>query len=230
VKDHQSSAVHKGAVATATDVVEMHQEYTQVRNLRERVTSAARLSNDGLANIHELVYDLPNFVWLIQTFPDLILLAGREKILQELNHLLQQHSRTIRSFYSMTPRLTLDSSTCRCCCLALRFAEKPVIPAHVNGNHLALLIADVQALTVGVAGSLPTLSSLEYIVHFKRYMAARAKMTDELATWTDMEYTIPQKNDDISCGVLALMAAEAATQGQPLSTIDPGAVVLPALH
>ena len=99
-----------------------------------------------------------------------------------------------------------------------------LLPLHVNGNHWALLIADVQALTVGVADSLPTSSSLKYIVHFKRYVAARVEMTDELVAWTDVEYTIQRQNDGTICGVLARMAAEAAAQGQPLSTVDPGSV------
>ena len=101
-----------------------------MQNLRERVTSAARLSNDGLANIHELAYDLPNFVWLIQTFPDLILVAGREEILQELNSLLQQHSRTNTQLLSYNTTFNfgefylsvlLFRTTC--------FTENPVIPA-----------------------------------------------------------------------------------------------------
>ena len=63
----------------------------------------------------------------------------------------------------------------------MRHFQLLLLPLHVNDNHWALLIADVQALTVGVVDSLPTSASLDYIVHFKRYMAARAEMTDELA-------------------------------------------------
>jgi len=47
---------------------------------------------------------------------------------------------------------------------------------------------------------------------------------DELAAWMDTDYTIPRQTDGTSCGVLALMAAEAVIQGQPLSAVDPGAV------
>ena len=52
-------------------------------------------------------------------------------------------------------------------------------------------------------------------------MAARAHVTGELPTWTDQLYTIRPQVDGCSCGVLALMAAEAVVTGRPLSVINP---------
>ena len=84
-KDHQPSAVHKDAFATAGDVAYLHRNYKQVKNLRERVVSSTRLSRDGLANLHDLAYDIPEFVHVIQKFPDLVVVAGWTDMVQHLN-------------------------------------------------------------------------------------------------------------------------------------------------
>ena len=95
-KEHQPSAVHKSAFASASDVTTLHRDYKQVRNVRERVTALNRISRDGLANLglHDLAYDIPDFVHVIQTYPDLIVVAGRSDMLQHLNSLPSTGNRT----------------------------------------------------------------------------------------------------------------------------------------
>jgi len=64
VREHRPSNVHKTAVTS----VDVSRNYTQVKNLREWVKSAAQMSNDGLANLPELAYHLRNYVWLSRCF------------------------------------------------------------------------------------------------------------------------------------------------------------------
>ena len=66
--------------------------------------STVQLSNDDLANLHKLAYDLPNYVWLIQTFPDMIVVADCENLLDKLNILLQTcHTHTCTHTHTHTP-------------------------------------------------------------------------------------------------------------------------------
>lgn len=62
VKDCTPAVVHKAGVASAADVTDVHRDQKQVRNVRERVQASVRLSRDGLANLHDVAYDLPDFV------------------------------------------------------------------------------------------------------------------------------------------------------------------------
>ena len=47
-----------------------------------------RISHDGLYNIHEIAYDLSGFVSKIVTYPDLIIVCGIPKMLNEIENLL----------------------------------------------------------------------------------------------------------------------------------------------
>ena len=60
----------------------------QVRNIRHIVNEQRRISQDALYNLHEIAYDLPEFVWVIQTYPDLICVCGMKKVLDQLDRLL----------------------------------------------------------------------------------------------------------------------------------------------
>ena len=63
------------------------------------------------------------------------------------------------------------------------------MPVHVNGNHWALLAADVAGRTVGLVDSLPSATSAAFVHLFQTYMTARARMTEEeLAEWMPMSY------------------------------------------
>jgi len=100
-----------------------------------------------------------------------------------------------------------------------------IMPLNVARSHWALLVADVTAGTVGIGDSMPTLAAALHVQYFIHCMAGRAAVTGELAVeWTPTTYTMPRQQDDHSCGVLALLAAEAVFQGVPLSAVDVTAV------
>ena len=65
----------------------------QVSNCQHLRRQAFRLSHDALYNLHELSYDIPDFVHKIITFPDLLLvICGIKHFLIECNRLLALHS------------------------------------------------------------------------------------------------------------------------------------------
>ena len=64
----------------------------QVSNCQHLRRQAFRLSHDALYNLHELSYDIPDFVHKIVTFPDLIVVCGIKRFLMECNRLLALHS------------------------------------------------------------------------------------------------------------------------------------------
>lgn len=47
-----------------------------------------RISQDALYNLHEIAYDLPEFVWVIQTYLSLICVCGMQEVLDQLDRLL----------------------------------------------------------------------------------------------------------------------------------------------
>ena len=56
--------------------------------MKYECNQAKRISQDSLYNLHEISYDLPQFVWLIQTFPDLICVCGIKEILDQFDRVL----------------------------------------------------------------------------------------------------------------------------------------------
>jgi hypothetical protein len=48
----------------------------QVSYFKTSINSAAKVSKDEFATLHELAYMLPGFVWSIITYPDLIVTCG----------------------------------------------------------------------------------------------------------------------------------------------------------
>ena len=56
--------------------------------MKYECNQAKRISQDSLYNLHEISYDLPQFVWFIQTFPDLICVCGIKEILDQFDRVL----------------------------------------------------------------------------------------------------------------------------------------------
>ena len=56
--------------------------------LSYRFRQRLRISHDSLYNLHELAYDLDDFVHKIITYPDLIVISGMKKMLTEMNIIL----------------------------------------------------------------------------------------------------------------------------------------------
>ena len=67
----------------------------QVANMQAIQRQKLRLSHDALYNLHELAYDIDEFVHKIITYPDLIVVCGLKVMLKEVNRLLQIHLPTL---------------------------------------------------------------------------------------------------------------------------------------
>jgi len=123
------SVVHKTAIAGASHVTDVPRNFKQVDNARTRVLAASRLSNDSLVNLHDVAYDLPQFMWVIQTFPDLIVVGGRNDLIAEVNNFLAVHGKTNTQVLSYDT--TFSFGEFYVSVLLVRgvcFKENPVIP------------------------------------------------------------------------------------------------------
>ena len=81
--------LYKDAIAnsdcpSAQHPIMMPRNSIQISNIQKRQCSKQRLSHDALYNLHELAYDLDDFVLIIKTFPDLIVICGLKKMVKEL--------------------------------------------------------------------------------------------------------------------------------------------------
>ena len=87
------SNVYKKMVAEG-DCTNYHQpvliprDTTQIKNIQARNRQKFRLTHDALYNLHELTYDLGNFVSKIITYPNLIIVCGLKGLIQELDRLI----------------------------------------------------------------------------------------------------------------------------------------------
>ena len=87
------SNVYKKLVAEV-DCTSSHQpvlnprDTTQVKNVQAKNRQKLRLTHDALYNLHELAYDLGDFVSKIITYPDLIVICGLKGLKQELDRLI----------------------------------------------------------------------------------------------------------------------------------------------
>uniref|UniRef100_A0A1X7SVU8 MULE transposase domain-containing protein n=1 Tax=Amphimedon queenslandica TaxID=400682 RepID=A0A1X7SVU8_AMPQE len=73
-------------------VVQLPRNVKQVKNIQSRFRQRLRFSHDSLYNLHELAYDLDDFVHKIVTYPDLIVICGMKKMLTEMNVILETDS------------------------------------------------------------------------------------------------------------------------------------------
>ena len=71
VSIHKPSLVYKRALTATNDVHELPRNSNQVSNVRQQVNNDKRLSRDSLANLHEVSYDVLNFVQLLKQRPGL---------------------------------------------------------------------------------------------------------------------------------------------------------------
>ena len=86
------SNVYKKMVAEA-DCANYHQpvlvprDTTQI-NVQARNRQLFRLTHDALYNLHEIAYDLGDFVSKIITYPNLVVVSGLKSLKQELDRLI----------------------------------------------------------------------------------------------------------------------------------------------
>ena len=60
----------------------------QVENIRFKQMQKKRISHDALYNLHELALDMPGFIHLIHTHPDLVCVLGKKALLDQLDRVL----------------------------------------------------------------------------------------------------------------------------------------------
>ena len=93
VADKKPNIVYKKEIASKSchsklSPVMTPRNLKQLRNLRFKKLNYSRISRDSLYNLHEIAYDLTNFVWKIVTFPDLVCICGLDEIAEDANKLL----------------------------------------------------------------------------------------------------------------------------------------------
>ena len=60
------------------------------------------MTHDALYNLHELAYDLEDYIRTIQTYPDLIVVCGLTSIVKEMNSVLLQTGSELSQLLSYT--------------------------------------------------------------------------------------------------------------------------------
>lgn len=91
------SNVYKNSVASSNCLTEYQSHLVprnsrQIINLQKKERQKLRLSHDALYNLHELAYDLKDFVKVVKTFPNLVVVCGLDILLKELDLILQGQS------------------------------------------------------------------------------------------------------------------------------------------
>ena len=86
--------VYKNSISSSACAPEFQSSHLprnsrQVINLQQKERQKSRLTHDALYNLHELAYDLGDFVKMIKTFPDLVIVCGFDTVLKELELVLQ---------------------------------------------------------------------------------------------------------------------------------------------
>ena len=61
----------------------------QVHNAQDSQRQEFRLSHDALYNLHEMAYDTSGFLRKIETYPDLVVICALQKVMDELNRIIQ---------------------------------------------------------------------------------------------------------------------------------------------
>lgn len=129
-----SSVFYKKSLSTASHPSSSNPSL-QLRNRRQVVNHKSlerqklRISHDELYNIHEIAYDLDGFVAKIITYPDLVIVCGHPKILNEMSNLLQIGSSTQSQLFSYDT--TFELGDIYVSVLLMRhvlFCGAPVIP------------------------------------------------------------------------------------------------------
>ena len=131
------SVAYKNNISEANSYApqEYHSVFTprnqkQVSNLQARYRQRVRISHDALYNLHELSYDLGNFVHKITTYPDLIVVCGLKHMLKELNRLIQIQSTTSSQLMSYDTTFQLgDFYVSPLLFRNILFSKSPVMPA-----------------------------------------------------------------------------------------------------
>lgn len=129
----------------------------QVANMQALHRQKFRLSHDALYNLHELAYDITEFVHKISTFPDLVVVCGLKPMLKEVNHLLQLHLKTSHQLLSHDTTFQLgDFYVSTFLFRNIMFKKSPVMPATFLFHERKLRTTHLGMMEI-VASHLPSL-------------------------------------------------------------------------
>ena len=122
------AAVTKSSLPTHLSVLQPRND-KQIENLQIKQLQQKRISHDSLYNLHELAFDVPNFIHSIRTFPDLVCIFGQKEILEEFDKVLVLTTTSPQLLsYDTTFKLG-DFYMSVLCFRHVLFKESPVIPA-----------------------------------------------------------------------------------------------------
>ncbi len=161
------SVAYKKKIAASVPSVELQaiqlpRNQKQVRNLQSRFRQRLRISHDSLYNLHELSYDLDQFVHKIITYPDLVVICGFKPMLKEINRLLQSSSSYQLLSYDTTFKLG-DFYLSPLLFRNVLFTKSPVMPALFMLHERKLRITHDEMMRV-VRRELPCLVDGNFIL------------------------------------------------------------------
>ena len=145
----------------------------QVSNFQQLSRQRFRMSHDALYNLHELSYDIPDFVHKIVTFPDLIIICGVKRFLTECNRLLVIHS-TLSNVQILSYDTTFQLGDFYVSPLLFRntlFQKSPVMPVlfviherklkTTHNEMMAIVAQEIPFLTITSARFVPIVTDDE---------------------------------------------------------------------
>ena len=135
LSEQSPSVVYKKEVSNADCSYEHHlvllpRNRKQVENMQSIQRQKFRISHDALYNVHELSYDLQEFVHKIVTFPDVAIVCGLKHILNRLLQVQLEASSHVQQLlsYDMTFKLG-DFYVSPLLFRNILFINSPVMPA-----------------------------------------------------------------------------------------------------
>ncbi len=149
--------ISKSVLSIDNQCVMLPRNCKQVKNLQSRSRQKLRLTHDALYNLHELAYDMRNFILKIITFPDLIVICGFQELMKEVNKLLQLGSTGQLLSYDTTFKLG-DFYVSTFLFRNLLFKSSPVMPALIM-LHERKLSSTHSEMARFVASELPCLAN-----------------------------------------------------------------------
>ena len=90
------STIYKDIISKCETSIDYHSSMSprnikQVSNMQAKGRQKLRLSHNALYNVHELAFDLDNFIHKIITFPDLVIVCGLKVMVWKINRIIHMH-------------------------------------------------------------------------------------------------------------------------------------------
>jgi hypothetical protein len=73
-------------VDSATESIQFQpRNARQIKYYKEKTSTRTRIGSDAILNVHELAYAIPEFVWSVRTYPDLVVCFGLPEFIEILH-------------------------------------------------------------------------------------------------------------------------------------------------